>query len=34
MARFEPWQGERLILDAANELAENLATLDRYLLQD
>jgi predicted kinase len=34
MARFEPWQGERLILDAANELAENLAALDRYLLQD
>jgi predicted kinase len=34
MARFEPWQGERLILDAANELSENLFSLDRYLLQD
>ena len=31
MASFEPWSGERLILDAMQSLDRNLAELDTYL---
>jgi predicted kinase len=31
-ARYEPWRGEHLILDAVRPLDENLATLESYLL--
>jgi predicted kinase len=30
-SRYEPWTTERLVLDAARPLEENLATLDAYL---
>jgi predicted kinase len=32
MTKFEPWRGERLVLDASQPLDENVRRLDAYLL--